>query len=46
LLASVIAGALWSTFGAPATFLTGAAFAMLALLGLLAYRKKPHTLRG
>jgi len=46
LLASVIAGALWSTFGATATFLTGAAFAMLALLGLLAYRKKPHTLRG
>ncbi len=46
LLASVIAGALWSTFGAPATFLTGAAFAMLALLGLLACRKKPHTLRG
>jgi MFS family permease len=46
LLASVIAGALWSTFGAPATFLTGAAFAMLALLGLLASRKKPHTLRG
>ena len=40
LLASVIAGALWSTFGAPATFLAGAAFAMLALLGLLAYGKK------
>ena len=40
LLASVIAGALWSAFGAPATFLAGAAFAMLALLGLLAYGKK------
>jgi len=40
LLASVIAGALWSTFGAPATFLAGAAFAILALLGLLAYGKK------
>ena len=37
LLASVIAGALWSACGAPATFLAGAAFAMLALLGLLAY---------
>jgi len=45
LLASVIAGALWSAFGAPATFLAGAAFAMLALLGLLAYGKKPHAIR-
>lgn len=41
LLASIIAGALWSAFGAPATFLTGAAFAMLALLGLMASRKRP-----
>jgi MFS family permease len=46
LLASVIAGALWSTFGAPATFLAGAAFAILALVGLLAYGKKPHAIRG
>ena len=46
LLASVIAGALWSAFGAPATFLAGAAFAILALLGLLAYGKKPHAIRG
>jgi MFS family permease len=46
LLASVIAGTLWSTFGAPATFLAGAAFAILALLGLLAYGKKPHAIRG
>jgi MFS family permease len=38
LLASVIAGALWAAFGAPATFLAGAAFAVLAVLGLLAYR--------
>jgi MFS family permease len=37
LLASVIAGVLWAAFGAPATFLTGAAFAVLAVLGLLAY---------
>lgn len=43
LLASVVAGALWSLFGAPATFLTGAAFATLAALGLLAYREEPHT---
>jgi MFS family permease len=41
LLASVVAGALWSAFGAPATFLAGAAFAMLAMLGLFAYRRKP-----
>lgn len=46
LLASVIAGALWNTYGAPATFLTGAAFAMLALPGPIAYRKKPHAIRG
>jgi MFS family permease len=38
LLASVIAGALWSVFGASATFLAGAAFATVTALGLLAYR--------
>ena len=42
LLASVVAGVLWSVFGAPATFLTGAGFAMLAVLGLLTYRRKPQ----
>jgi MFS family permease len=42
LIASVIAGSLWSAFGAPATFLTGAAFAILAMLGLLAYRDRPR----
>lgn len=41
LLASVIAGALWSAFGAPATFLAGAAFALMAILGLLAFRAIP-----
>ncbi|MCG6909441.1 MAG: MFS transporter [Deltaproteobacteria bacterium] len=35
LLASVIAGGLWTAFGAPATFLAGAAFTALALLGFL-----------
>lgn len=40
LLASVIAGALWSAFGAPATFLAGAAFAGLAAAGLLFYRQE------
>ncbi len=34
LLASVLAGALWSSFGASATFLTGAALAGLVVLGL------------
>ncbi|HSV28084.1 MAG TPA: MFS transporter, partial [Candidatus Omnitrophota bacterium] len=36
LLASAIAGILWSRFGAPATFLAGAVFALIALLGLFA----------
>lgn len=38
LLASVIAGLLWSMFGAAATFYAGAAFAALAALGLLIFR--------
>jgi MFS family permease len=41
LLASVLAGSLWSAFGAQAAFLAGAAFAMLAILGLLVYRRSP-----
>jgi len=40
LLASVIAGSLWSAFGASATFIAGAAFAALAAMGLLLYRPK------
>jgi MFS family permease len=40
LLASVIAGALWSAFGAPATFLAGAAFAAVAAIGLFARRAR------
>lgn len=43
LVASVLAGALWSAFGAPVTFLTGAAFASLAAFGLLVQPKKPQT---
>ena len=39
LLASVIAGELWSTYGAFATFSAGAAFAALPMLGLLAWRR-------
>lgn len=38
LLASAIAGSLWSAFGAPATFIAGALFAALAATGLLLYR--------
>ncbi len=38
LLASVLAGWLWSTLGAPATFVAGAAFSAVAAAGLLAYR--------
>jgi MFS family permease len=36
LLASVIAGALWRSFGPSATFLTGAVFAAVTAIGLLA----------
>ena len=46
LLASVIAGALWSAFGASATFLAGATFAAVTALGLLAYRPKLHSARA
>jgi MFS family permease len=38
LAASVLAGALWDAFGARATFLAGAGFTTLALLGLVAVR--------
>lgn len=43
LLASVIAGSLWSIFGASAAFIAGASFAALAAMGLLLYRPKAHT---
>ena len=43
LLASVIAGALWSAFGASTTFLAGAAFAAMAGFGLFVYRARPQT---
>jgi MFS family permease len=42
LLASLIAGGLWSMFGAPATFLAGAAFTLLAMTGLLACDRVPR----
>jgi len=37
-MASVIAGFIWDLLGPPATFLTGGAFAVVALLGLLLFR--------
>lgn len=42
LLASAIAGVMWQVYGAPASFLTGAAFAMVAMLALLIYRTGPR----
>jgi MFS family permease len=42
LLASVIAGVLWSAMGASATFLAGAAFAAVTAIGLLAFRTTAH----
>ena len=38
LLASVIAGSLWSVFGAAATFIAGGVFAVVAIAGLCLYR--------
>ncbi len=45
LLASVLAGALWSSLGPPSTFLAGGAFALVAAVGILAAtgRRKPVT---
>ncbi len=42
LAASVLAGWLWSAFGASATFYAGAAFAAVALAGLVFITKKSH----
>ncbi len=41
LVASVLAGGLWDAFGSRATFLAGAGFAALALLGLALTRREP-----
>lgn len=40
LVASVVAGALWDVYGPVATFLAGAAFTAIALVGLLGLRKQ------
>ena len=42
LAASVLAGALWQALGPPATFYAGAAFAAVALVGLMSYRAPMH----
>jgi len=46
LLASVIAGALWSIWGASATFVVGCIFAVIAALGLLFYHPVPSVQTG
>jgi MFS family permease len=46
LLASVVAGGLWDTVGPAGTFLAGAAFAGVALAGLLAIRRRFMTARN
>ncbi|TLD45609.1 MAG: Multidrug resistance protein MdtL [Accumulibacter sp.] len=46
LLASVVAGWLWSTFGAAATFSAGGAFAAVAALGVLLYRPQGSAAAG
>jgi MFS family permease len=43
LLASVFAGLLWHLVGPAATFVAGAAFAVIAAVGILIYRGEPHT---
>lgn len=43
LLASVIAGSLWSMFGASATFIAGASFAAFSAMGLFLYRSNVRT---
>ena len=45
LLASVIAGSLWTTLGPPATFLAGAIFAGVATIGLSLHRAAPRVAR-
>ncbi len=45
LLASTIAGALWTAFGPRSTFLAGATFALVAACGLIAYRTRLRATR-
>nr|MEA2798771.1 hypothetical protein [Phenylobacterium sp.] len=43
LVASALAGVLWSAYGAAAAFLVGAVFALLAALGLVVVVRRPRT---
>lgn len=45
-LASLIAGSLWTAFGASATFIAGALFAILAAMGLLLCRPRRRTYKA
>jgi len=45
-LASFIAGSLWTAFGASATFIAGASFAILAAMGLLLCRPKTRSYKA
>jgi MFS family permease len=42
LVASVLAGALWDSIGAPATFVAGAGLATATLIGLVGLRRRFH----
>ena len=46
LIASLVAGLLWDSLGAPATFLTGAAFSAAALVLLVKRGGNLHAARG
>lgn len=48
LIASAVAGLLWDQLGAPFTFYAGAAFCVMALLGLLkmTFSPSPHQAAG
>ena len=46
LIASGLAGWLWDRYGAPATFVAGAVFAFVALIGLLRYGRGAGALRA
>ena len=46
LIASLLAGLVWDGFGAPATFLTGAGFSLLALILLLSQRGHARNARS
>ena len=46
LIASLLAGVVWDGFGAPATFLTGAGFSLMALLLLISQRGHARNARS